>query len=182
MKEFIAKYKDQLALTIVIVAGLAIVAALIALFVYNNTPKVVYQPTDACTVFTLPEAQELLGEAAVQSGIQAPTNEGNFATSRCGYTDANVDAEKLIVAAVTVRSGFNDNGASENRVEFTQATPTSNIDEIQDLGDKAYFNHRLGQLNVLSDRDWYIFSYGIGSDPGGNTPEDAVEFAKKVLN
>lgn len=182
MKEFFSKYKDQLALATVILAGLAIFIALIALFIYNNTPRVVYQPTEACQLFTLAEAQELLGEAAVQSGVQTPTNEGNFATSRCGYTDGSSNADRLIVAAVTIRSGFNDTGATQNRVDFAKGTPTSNTDEIQDLGDIAYFNHTLGQLNVLKDRDWFIFSYGIGSDPGGNTPEDAVEFAKKVLN
>lgn len=182
MKTFISTYKDQLALAAVIIGGLAIFIGLIALFIYNNTPKVVYQPTVACDVFTKEEATKLLGVNTVQSNAQAPTNEGNFATSRCGYTDGTVDTESMVVAAVTLRSGFNDTGATQNRVDFAKATPTENIEEVADLGDKAYFNHSRGQLNVLKDRDWYIFSYGVGSDPGGNTVEDAVALAQKVLN
>lgn len=181
-KSFIQTHKDTLALGTIIVGGLAVFIALIALFVYNNTPKVIYQAASACDLFSLQDAQSLLGDSAVQSGGQAPTQTDHTATSRCGYTNGARESEGIIVAAVTIRSGLNDTGVTQNRVEFVKGTPTDNVEVVENLGEKAYFNHSVGQLNVLKDRDWFIFSYGVGSDPGGNTVEDATALAQKILN
>jgi len=165
----------------VIVAVLAI-AATIALLINNSITKVVYQPVVACELFTLAEAKELMGDSAIGSGVTAPTQTNDTATSKCGYTDGNTNTENLVVAAIIVRSGINDKGVEQNKTEFNNGKPQENVIDVNDLGDSAYFNEKNGQLNVLDGYNWIVFSYGPGSDPVANTLEDAVELAQKVVN
>jgi len=175
-------YKKELIIgTIVVVAVIGIIAA-IWLQIYNSTPKIDYQPTAACSTFTDAEAQELLGKSAFNTTSDNPIQSVNTATSRCGYADGNSDTEKIIVAAIIMRSGLNDKGVEQNKTEFAKGTPTQGFEVVKDLGDSAYFNQSNGQLNVLDGRNWFIFSYGIGSTPETNSVEDAVKFAQKVLN
>ncbi|MFZ1301296.1 MAG: hypothetical protein WAQ27_01805 [Candidatus Microsaccharimonas sp.] len=172
-----------------IIIGAAVVAIIVAIIiaivvsVYNSTPKVVYQPVDACTRLTLNEAKELLGDGAVLTTPPiAPVVNKNTALSRCGYTDGSADTNGIIVAAITVRSGVNDDGAAQNKTDFTNGSLGATIEAVEDVGDEAFFNPDLGQLNILDGRDWIILSYGVGSDPQGNTLEDAKKLAEKVLN
>lgn len=169
------------------IIGAAVVAIIIALiisiiaFIQNNTPKVVYQPTDACKLFSLEKAKGTLGGRTLKSGYTAPTQNENTATSKCGYTDGNPATENLIVAAIIVRSGINENGVEQNRSEFVSGRPDQNVEIINELGDSAYYNQANGQLNILHGRDWIILSYGVGSNPETNTVEKSVELAQKIL-
>ena len=175
-------YKKELIIGAAVVVGLLAIVAIIALFIYNSTPKVVYKPTSACSTFTPAEAQVLLGASAFNANTNEPVLSGNTTTSRCGYTDGNSDTTKMIVAAIIVRSGINDKGVEQNKTEFVRGTPTQAVEVVKDIGDSAYFNQANGQLNVLKGRNWFILSYGLGSAPEANTVEDATKLAQKVLN
>ncbi len=189
MKQYIQAAKDyitaskrnELIIGMAIVAGVAVLIAAITYTVYSSTPKVVYQPAKACDLLTSAEAKELLGGKAIDSSAKNPVVSGNTATSQCGYTDGNPDTENMIVAAVVVRSGVNDDGVQQNKTEFVNGKPTDNVEAVKDLGEDAYFNQKLGQLNVLNGREWIILSYGLGSAPEANTIDKAVELAYKVL-
>lgn len=175
-------YKKELIIgAAVVLAVLAIVAAIV-LFIYNSTPKVVYQPAVACETVTSVEAKELLGDAAFNTNTNDPVLSGNTATSRCGYASGTANTETMLVAAVIVRSGINDTGVQQNKTEFANGTPTQAVEIINDLGDSAYFNQSNGQLNVLKGRNWFILSNGLGSAPEVNSKEDVVKLAQKVLN
>lgn len=165
-----------------IVVGAALIIMGVAYAIYNSTPKTVYQPAKACDLFTSSEARELLGGGAIKSGSKDPVQDQNVATSTCGYADGSSNTETMKVAAVMIRSGVNDDGVQQNKTEFTTGKPQENVEDVKELGDDAYFNKELGQLNVLEDKMWIIVSNGIGSAPQANTLEDAVKLAKKVLN
>lgn len=154
---------------------------LLALFIYNNPQVVVYQPTDACNLFTPTKAQSLLGDKVISLNTTTPLLSGNVATSKCSYTDSNPDKTKMLVAAIAVRSGVNDKGVQQNKIDFTAAKPTQGVESVSNLGDSSYFNQRLGQLNILDGRKWIILSNGLGSSPETNTLDKAVQLAKKVL-
>lgn len=175
-------YKKELIIGASVVVAILAIAAVVALFIYDSTPKVDYQPAVACEAFSGAEAQELLGSAAFNSNSNDPVLSGDTATSRCGYTDGNSDTQKMLVAAVIVRSGINDKGVAQNKTEFAKGTPTQTVEIVKDLGDSAYFNQINGQLNVLKGRDWFIVSNGLGAAPEANTVQDAVKLAEKVLN
>jgi len=174
-------YKKELIIGAAVVVGSLAVIGVIALAIYSSIPKVVYQPATACALFTQAEAQELLGDSTFNTNSDAPVISKNFGSSKCGYADGNPDKEKVVVAAINIRSGINDNGVQQNKSDFTNGMPTQGVEEVKDLGDKAYFNFSVGQLNVLNGRDWIIFSYGVGSTPQENTVENAVMLAKKVV-
>lgn len=161
--------------------AVGVVLILIALFVYNNQPKVVYQPATACNLLTLSEARELMGANTLRSNNALPVVSKNTAVSKCGYTDGNPGQQDMLVAALIVRSGVNDEGVEQNKKEFTAGWPSKNTETVSSLGDKAYFNTERGQLNVLKGRDWFIFSYGVGAAPQENTVEKVTALARKVI-
>ena len=175
-------YKKELIIGAVVVLAVIAIIAAIVFAIANSGPKVDYPPTVACDTLTSLEAQELLGNSAFNSADDPAVISGDLATSRCGYTDGTNNTETMIVAAVILRAGINDKGVEQNKTEFAQGTPTQGVEVVKDLGDSAYYNQVNGQLNVLKDKNWYIFSYGVGSTPEANIVEDTVKLAEKVLN
>lgn len=178
---YIVVHKAKFITGAAVTLGAILVLMLIALFMYNNQPKVVYQPATACNLLTLSEAQELMGPRTLRSNNAAPAVYKNTAVSKCGYTDGNPGQQDMVVAALIVRSGVNDEGVEQNKKEFTAGWPTKNVETVSSIGDKAYFNTERGQLNVLKGRDWFIFSYGIGTSPQTNSVEKVTELARKVI-
>jgi len=183
LQNFLVTYKKDLAVGAGIIIGVGgLITLVVVLFIKNNVPAaIVYQPAAACELLTLDEAKSLLGTTASKTGEKSPVLSGHLVKSECGYTVTNPDTQNIVVAAIVVRSGIDDKGVAQNIAEFTNGVPATNVEVVKDLGDRAYFNYSLGQLNVLKERDWIIFSYGIGSDPQGNTIEDAVALAQKTL-
>lgn len=155
---------------------------LIALFIFNNPSKIVYQPVNACTLLTPAKAQDLLGDKVISIDTKGAAISGDIAVSKCSYTDSNPVAEQMIVAAIAVRSGVNDKGTAQNKTDFATAAAQPYNQPVQHIGDAAFFNPRLGQLNVLRGRSWILLSYGLGSAPQANTIDKTIELAHEVLH
>ena len=160
--------------------GIVIVVALVNHF---SGPNIVYQPVKACELFTPDEAQDLLGDGVISVDTKEPIISETTATSKCSYTDGNPNgADTMVVAAVAIRSAINDEGVSQNKTDFSKAKSNSSVTNVEDMGDSAFFNATLGQLNVYEDKTWTILSYGLGSAPETNTLEKAKELARIVLD
>lgn len=86
-----------------------------------------------------------------------------------------------MVAAVTIRSGINDEGVAKNKSDFAQSNAVNASEDVPGIGDSAFFNGKAGQLNVFKGKSWYIFSYGLGDSPEQNTLEKSLELARKVV-
>ena len=178
---YVTAHKKDLAIITAVILGIVLVISVVVLFVRNSSPKIVYQPANACDLITSTEAKELLGSNALNSTANSPVISGDTATSRCGYTDGNPDTENMIVAAIIVRSGVNDKGVEQNKTEFVAGKPSENVEIVKNVGDSAYFNQKLGQLNILDGQKWIILSYGVGSAPEANTLDKAIELARKAV-
>lgn len=176
-----SRNNKELSIGIAIIGTAIALIVTIAAFVFNSIPKVVYQPADACVLFTLQEAKELLGGRAMKTNVGQPVQLGDTTQSRCGYTDGSSEQASMVVAAIMIRSGINDKGVEKNKSEFAASKPSKGIESVTDLGDGAYFNQVNGQLNVLDGRNWIIISYGIGSAPESNVVANAVDLARKVI-
>lgn len=181
VKTFVTTYKKEFIIGTTVVLGVSIIAVLIALFMYNNSSKIIYEPVKACDLFTPSEAQDLLGDKVINVNTNKATIVGDMATSKCSYTDSNPEQDKMLVAAVAVRSGVNDKGVERNKTEFAAAKQSDGIENIKDLGQSAFFAQEQGQLNVLDGRKWVIISYGVGASPETNTIEKVVELAHRAL-
>lgn len=180
LKKYFADRSD-LVIGIGVVTGLIAFVAIVAIVTTERPPTIVHQPSKACDLLTKDEAAEFLGEDPINSiNTDIIANE-NIATSQCGYTDRNPDQNAMMVAAVAVRSGINDQGIEQNKNDFAKSKDANNTESVDNVGSIAFFNQTNGQLNVLNDNDWLIINYGVGSEPQSNTIDDAVDLAKKVL-
>jgi hypothetical protein len=189
MKDYLKKLKDvfhhrsqrDTIIGVSIIGAVVLVISVAIVLIYNAIPKVVYTPASACDLFTEQDARQILGDKALKSNESPGVQSNNVSLSRCGYTNGTGDVSSLVVAAVVVRSGVNDNGVEQNKNEFNDGRPNTGTETITDLGDSAYFNKRNGQLNVLEGKNWIVISYGVGSDPQSNKIEDAVQLARNVV-
>lgn len=181
-KEFVIHHKKKVILaTGVVAVCVVIIAVVVALFMYNLVPRIVYQPVKACDLFTPAEARELLGSNVLHSRAGEVDLARDLATSKCGYTDGNADTSAMIVAAINVRSALNDVGVAQNKADFTAGKSTQGMEIVKDLGNDAYFDSARGQLHVLRDHEWIILSYGTGADPMANTLEQAKKLAGYIV-
>lgn len=181
-KKFI---KDLLArdvtIGVLVVLGFVIIVVVVVAVIQNAQPKIVYQPAVACVLFTEDEAKEMLGDQVLHQRPADPTLQNDVATSKCAYTDTNPEQSQMKIAAVAIRSGVNDKGAAKNKAEFAAAKTAHGVEVVNNVGESAFFSPKLGQLNILKGRDWFIVSYGVGSDPQSNTIDDAIELSQKVI-
>lgn len=116
----------------------------------------------ACSIFTLGEAKQLLGDAA--KGVASPPeNESNYiSVSSCVYNQSSgpsapVTATKT--ASLLVRSPKTPAGAQSNADQFDIVKPVS-VQDVSGYGDKAYWDPDHGQLDILKNNNWYVLSYG----------------------
>ena len=180
-KNYVTDHKKQFIIGAGVVGGAAALAILIAIFIYNSKPHYAYQPVKACDVLTPTEAVDLLGDKVNGVDKNEPTVSGDVATSKCSYTDLNPDTNNMMFVAVAVRSAVNDSGVAQNKTDFATARSNNTVEVVKDVGESAYFNKTNGQLNVLDDKKWIIFSYGVRSAPNSTTVDKLVEVAHKVL-
>jgi hypothetical protein len=176
---YVTNHKREFLAGGILVVGLAV---LVALFIYNNPNKVVYQPTNACDLLTPVKAQDLLGEKVISVDTKGAAVSGDIAISKCSYTDSNEDQDQMLVAAVAVRSGVNDAGVQKNKTDFANSQSKKTVEPVDNLSDGAYFDPARGQLNILDGRRWIIVSYGIGASPETNTIDKAIELANTILD
>ncbi len=166
---------------VLVMVGVVAIIVVIVVLIQAAQPKIVYQPAVACDLLSEEEAKEMLGQNVLHQPASNPTLKDNVATSKCGYTDTNPEQNHMIVAADAVRSSVNDDGTTKNTREFATAKLNSGTQTVDHLGDKAFFNPELGQLNILSGRNWIIISFGAGTSPKNNSLDKAVELAQKVI-
>lgn len=181
IKSYVSTHRDNLTTAAVIVVILAVVVALAGAALRHAAPNIVYEPASACELLTKDEAVSVLGDLTLRTTNTQPVVSGDTATSQCGYADGNPDSEAAIVAVLMVRAAINDDGVEQNSTEFAAGRPDDSIEILKHLGDGAYFDERKGQLNVLDGYNWYLISYGVGSDPAGNTVQDAETLAGWII-
>jgi hypothetical protein len=182
-KAYVEDHKKEFTIGVSVVIAILIVILGLALYSYNTRqPSIVFEPANACDLLTLDEAKTLLGDSTINGVVQTPVQSGNVTVSKCGYSDGLADTANAVVAAIIVRSGINDAGIASNKAQFVAGKPSAGVQDVSGIGDSAYFNAGLGQLNVLKDSTWIILSYGSGADPQANTLEDTEKLAKLVLN
>jgi hypothetical protein len=181
-KSYVVGHKKAFITGAIVASVIAVLVVLFVLITVTNPSRIIYQPVKACDLLTPAKAQDLLGEKVISVDTNAPVVSDNIAVSKCSYTDSNPVQEKMMVVAIAVRSGTNDEGVEQNKKDFAAKKPTSGVEAVKDVGDSAYFDPRVGQLNILDGRQWIILSYGVGSTPEANNADKAVELAHKVLH
>lgn len=161
---------------------------LVSLFIYNQPhgPKIVYQPAKACDMLTPAIAITALGNKVNNIEADKPAINGNTATSKCAYTDADPKVSQRAEATILVMSAINDAGIPQLKTDFTALQKKApNAMVVTDLGDKAYFDQDSSLLYILSGKKLVLLSYGvsISSDqsPVSKPLADVEALAQKIL-
>lgn len=164
-----------------IISICALLLAIPAAIQFFQKLAIVYPPLDACNLLTETNAKTILGTQKVINNRSAPTinTATNIGTSKCSYTDMNMD--NMSVIAVAIQSGINDKGVQKIKDDFAASQKNNEVEEVDGVGEKAYYLSIKGQLNVRDDHHWYIFNHSSGDNPTNTTKQQAIDFAKKLL-
>jgi hypothetical protein len=127
----------------------------------TSEKQIATKQVKACDIYTFNKAQEILGNSTKQSEASPDTKQGNTLVSSCGYTDGSSNPKTLQVSTVLVRSSTDDSSIKG----FTTGRPTDAV-TVSGFGDEAYWNPKLGQLNILKGKNWVIISSGSGAAAG----------------
>lgn len=138
-----------------------------------------FQIVDACEVFTLEEAQTILGSTTTkgESGETASSSD-DVTVSSCTYTYDPGTVSGIKTASVLARSPKSETGAESNLAQFDPVP--EGAQEVTGIGEMAFWNPALGQLNVLKSNVWLIISSG-GPKPDEHTQADAEAVANVVV-
>jgi hypothetical protein len=146
----------------------------------SNTGSTSYKAIDACKLFTLAEAKDVLGQNTTAGSNTSPTNTDDINVSTCSYTNNASAVADIRTATVTVRSALTRTGAESNRSVFGKGTP-ANAQKVDGLDAEAYFLPDTHSLNILDGYNWILIISG-GTQPNTLTVDNATTVAHKVLH
>jgi hypothetical protein len=137
----------------------------------------------ACGVFTLADAKQLLGDSVKGGDSPADTSSGDVDVSTCNYlqdlSSSNVPVSSGKSATLTVKIPKTSSGINSNRGQFGPIKP-SDVEDVSGYGDSAYWDTDHGQLDILKDNTWYILSNG-SSTPSDRTLDEAKQMADLLI-
>jgi hypothetical protein len=146
----------------------------------------------ACDVFTLEMARQILGDSAKQSELSAPFtgSTDDLAGSTCTYEAEDPTPVNRFVTTITasmmLRGAKTDTGRSSNRFTFEQARTQMEQggeapETVTGVGDAAYYiGGVINQLTVLVDGGQYELNVSA-SDPDGDNRGATEQLAKMVM-
>ena len=180
--KYIAEHRQLVGTSIIAVIGAAV---LVGLFVYNQprTPKVIFQPTRACTLLSPAKAMDTLGNQVNQIAKDTPVRNGSVATSQCAYTDGNPDSSQMVEISIAVQSALNDIGVAENKSSYNadKKKDASVSQDVRRLGESAYFNANTGLLRILDGKRIILLNYKVGDNTTSKPLADVVALAHSIL-
>jgi hypothetical protein len=139
---------------------------------------------DACDVLTAGVARSILGEGAIKGDTSAGRASNDaVSVSMCTYyrkiDPLAGDVNNTNGVSILVRAARNETGAKSNKAQFTTGKP-KNVTDVSGLGDKAYYNRELKQLNVLKGSNLYIVSSYEGDVTTGASLSLDKQLAEKL--
>lgn len=141
------------------------------------------KPKQACVVFNLDYAKQVLGDGAKGGETGATTSSDDLEVSTCSYAQSTDTSSKVSAAksaSLLVRAPRTSEGVASNQNQFGRLMPTE-VQSIQGYGDVAYWSPQYGQINILKNNTWYIVSYGPIT-PSARTLDQTKQLADILIN
>ena len=138
--------------------------------------------TDACAKFTLEDAKQVIGDGAKSDSSVSPgvsSDDANVTTCTYSITSELSATGSVQTASLLIRSPKTQPGVVSNQTPFNEGKPATATD-VSGVGDMAYWNPELGQLNVLIKDNWLIITAGP-TKPSERTQDQAVEAANLIV-
>ena len=161
-------------ISVLVVGGLGVGA----FFFFNKTPgnnsssnplslisgdsEVNFTEIDACDILTEDIAKEVIGNNIISTSTgsnKVATND--IVVSSCNYTtsvttDNGSETPKVSGANLLIRIAKTSVGAESNKSEFI--TKDADVENVEGIGDDAFYNPSFRQLHVLKGNNWYIIT------------------------
>jgi hypothetical protein len=138
----------------------------------------------ACGIFTLADAKQLLGDIAKGGENQADTSSPDVDVTNCNYlqdlSSSNVPVSSSKSAGLTVKIPKTESGIKSNQGQFGPVKP-GGVQDVSGYGDNAYWDPDHGQLDMIKNNTWYILSYG-STTPSARTLDEAKQLADLLIN
>ena len=169
-----------------IIAGVIAVIGLVVFIFFNNQQRGAnsgmgadtsggdsFVAVDACRVLTQEIADDALGGASQKASATTPTIQtSDLIVSQCLYS-RGVNGVGLLV-----RSARTAAGTASNQAAFGDQKPHT-AEDVTDVGDAAFYEPNMGQLNILAGNNWYILTNY--KETVSNTSLDAnLQVAKRL--
>ena len=162
--------------------GLIIVALIVGLFIYHQQPKPIalqYHPIGACQAFTKDDAKTILGSEIIGGDDTEAVLSGDTATSKCAYTDKNLD--NMAALGIAIRTGVRDAGVQKNKDDFAASRAANTVEDVPALGEAAFYNKTSGMLNIRDGIVWIMINYTVGGELTGDSQQKAVQAAQLIM-
>lgn len=180
-----------MSVVILVLAGIILLAAHFISHKIASTPVTSYGPTSssssagsssasnttksACDLFSLSDAQAIMGSSATAGAAAKPTSTGKVTNSVCNYQgQGNISYINIIL---TVASS---NNAADAGYEATLSSAGSDASTVSGVGDKAFYGSNINTLAVL--KDTASFTVLVSAQDGSNTKSQATQVANKILS
>jgi len=111
----------------------------------------------ACDVFTLQDANAVLGSGTTQTPSHTDSVTAQKAVTTCLYSYDPGSFSDLISASVLLQGAT----AASTKQSFSDARP-DNAQTVTGYGDQAFWDPNLGQLQILKGQYWVIIAAGSG--------------------
>lgn len=187
--------RKKLLVVLAVIIGLAFIGGMA---VYMLNPQVADAPkpitpkaktnelVGICKTFTPEIASQILGSPAQPADISSsPKSRADTTVETCIYynqppspTAAKPeDVTKLRMVSLVVITAKNDTGKKSITAVFKPGDSANQV--VTGYGEKAFWKPKAGNLNVLKNGKWYIFT---NSNTGAvNEPADAKKLADVLL-
>lgn len=142
-----------------------------------------YKVVEACDVFTLSDAQAVLGGnvEAVPGNGRGRTELNGILTTHCAYSLGTDNVNDMVNVGLLVRAAQNADGAAGNENEFSTLR-ASGATQVKGYGDAAFWAQQLSQLNIKVENNWYIISNTKGSRAGTGSLEQSKAVADEIIS
>ena len=148
----------------------------------NTSTATAFPKRQACTIFTLADAKQVLGDSAKGGENTGETSSDDLSVSTCTYTQdtgSNVPVSAGKSATLLVRAPKTGAGTTSNQNQFGYRKPADS-QHVAGYGDNAYWDPAYGQLDILKHNAWYILSNGPIT-PSSRTLDEAKQLADLLI-
>jgi hypothetical protein len=149
----------------------------------TSSSQPVAKPKQACSIFTLAEAKQLLGTTAKGGDNPASGSSDDLSVTTCSYiqdTGNNTSVTSSKSATLLVRAPKTSTGVTSNQNQFGPLKP-ADAQPVAGYGSVAYWDVQFGQLNILKNNTWYILSYGPPT-PSARTLDQTKQLADLLVD
>jgi hypothetical protein len=139
------------------------------------------QTMSACDILSREVATSLLGSVGQDSPPVPGTNSADVNVSSCVRANAVATLDQARSVSLLMRIAMTPTGARTNASAFSPGSVPGGAQDVLGIGQQAFWNPALGQLNILKDGNWYIVSSGP-IDPRKHTLADSAKLAKAIID